>query len=332
MSRFISLALLTLALLAASCKNHIESKARVDPGWKKIPDRWIRNAIGFNYGKPDTSLISAFAQLIKPDTLDNPHAEHVDPDYGPVFNAILVDLDGDQNNELVCLQGWDVTEPYLCVFEQKGGNWYLIYKEEVSTFYSSPTLVVANNYSKNKTFYLDRVYDHGSGVYIGGYSFYKLVDDHVYKCLDIINDAHLYGWSPTLNQAVTSSFEFSDYSDEVSVSYNYSFFPGMMEKSDCPLCASDSIPYIKGEGGVIYSYNQKEHKYTLNIPAYANGAEDLTDDKISCFADMGNDSLFIAAFRRQIDTTLKIGALKQRLILRQYLSLVDRNRTANHKK
>lgn len=331
MNRLPCLIILVIVLLMVSCDDtgkQFKSKGIVDTRWKKIPDSWIKKATQFGYKKSDTLLLSEFAKLIKPDTLFNPHVMHVDPDYGFIFNSVLVDLDGDNNNELLCLQGWDVYSPYLCVFKQVNSNWYLIYMEMIDTFYSSPTLYVANNYSKNKTFYLRRVYDHGSDVFIDGYSFYKLIDNHVYNCLNIVNDAHIYGWGLYMNQAVKSSFEFSgDTSDGLSVDYSYNFFPGSIYKTDCPWCAHEDISLIKGEDNVDYTYDNKEHRYKLDIPSYKDKADDLTAEKIACFANFGNDSLFIKAFRRHIDTTLKIGTPLQKKILHKYLLLADKNKT-----
>lgn len=330
MHRLARLIALIIVLFMVSCKGkNSPQKETVNANWKRIPDSWIKKAMHFGYKKPDTTLISEFTKFIKPDTLFNPHTVHVHSDYGPVFNSIYADLDGDGSNEILCLQGWDVYSPYLCVFKERNNNWYLIYMEEVDTFYSSPTLYIANNYSRNKTFYLRRVYDHGSGVYIDGYSFYKLTDNHVYKCLDIVNDAHIYGWGLYMNQSVKSTFEFSgDSRDDISVNYSYNFFPGSIYQTDCSWCAHEDISLIAGENNVDYIYDNRVHKYKLDIPKYNNKADDLTAEKIACFADFGNDSLFIKAFRSHIDTVLKTGTLTQKKILRKYLSLVDKNKTA----
>ncbi|TFF36294.1 hypothetical protein [Mucilaginibacter psychrotolerans] len=228
----------------------------------------------------------------------------------------------------MCLQGWDVAIPYLCVFKQVNNDWYLVYKEEINTFYGAPTLYVANNFSKNKTFYLRRVYDHGSGVYIDGYSFYKLVDGKVYKCLDIVNDAHIYGWGLFMNQKVKSSFDFSgDSEDILGVEYTYNFFPGMVYETDCSWCAHEDSPLINGEDNVSYRYDAKVHKYKLEIEPYKNEATDLTAEKIACFGDFGNDSLFVKAYRSHIDTTIKIGTPLQKRLLRTYLELAKKEKT-----
>ena len=312
-----------------SCHSDKANNQPINKTWVKVPDNWISRALHFKYGKVDTTLLHEFANFIKPDTLNNPKTEHVDPNYGLIFNCIAVDLDGDQQDELVCLVGWDVYDPYLGVLKQINGAWYLIYKEEIYTFYNSPTIYVANNYSGKKTFYLNRVYDHGSGVYINGSSFYKLDNNQVYKCLDIINDAHIYGWGLYMNQAVKTSFEFSgDDKDELTVDYTYNFFPGAVKEGDCPWCANEEIPLVKGDDNVYYQWDNKQHKYKLDIPKYKSGSDDLTEKKIACFGDFGNDTLFVDAFRDQINETLKTGTAQQKKILKKYLALVKRDKIA----
>ena len=333
MRHFFRLILFIPVLLITCCNNPGNQQkiaGAVYASWKKIPNHWIEKAIHFDYKrkKPDTALLTEFIRIISPDTVFNPHANHVDPNYGFIFNVIQTDLDGDGKDELLCLQGWDVADPYLCVFKEVDSNWYLVYKELIDTFYGSPTLYIANNYSKNKTFYLRRVYDHGSGVYIDGYSFYKLVNNKVYQCLNIINDAYIDGWGLYMNQAVKSKLNFmGDSQDDLSVEYSYNFFPGSIYKSDCPWCSHEEIPLVNGEDDVDYVYDEKAHQYKLDIPPYKNTAVDLTAEKIACFSDFGNDSLFVKAFRRQIDTVIKIGSPVQRKILRKYLLLVTKNKT-----
>ncbi len=167
MRRIFYLITLSFVCLEISCSQNtkqIDKNQEINILWKKTPTSWIEKVKRFNYSKNDTTLLKEFADFIKPDTLYNPHAMHVDPYYGPVFNVMFADLDGDRNDELICLQGWDITCSYLCAFKEIKGNWYLIYKEDINTFYNAPTLYIANCFSQNKTFYLRRVYDHGSDV------------------------------------------------------------------------------------------------------------------------------------------------------------------------
>ena len=299
----------------------------------KVSAEWIEKVRHFDYSKSDKELITAFEGFIKPDTLFNPHAEHVAEDYGRVFDPLFANLDGESDNELICLLGWDVSSPYLCVFKEENGTWYLIYLENFDTFYGAPTLYVANNYSKYKTFYFRHVDDHGSDVFIDSYSFYKLIGNKVYHCLDLLNDAHIYGWGLYMNQSVTSSFEFNgDESDGVLVDYNYDFFPGAIKAGDCSWCANADIPIIKNEGSVSYEWNDTSMTYKLNIMSYEHGIDDLTADKIACFGDFGDDTLFVRAFRGQINEVLKTGTLQQKQILTRYLALVKKDKTATTEK
>lgn len=299
----------------------------------KIPSAWIEKIRHYNYSSNNKELISEFESYIKPDTLANPHAQHVNEDYGRILNEAFVNLDGKPGEELIGLIGWDVTCPYLTVFKQEQGNWYLIYLEEIDTFYESPSLCIANCFSPNKIFYLKRVDDHGSGIYIDHYSFYKLIDGKVYNCLNLVNEAHIYGWGLYMNQAIKMNFQFDgDGSDEVLVDYNYNFFPGAIKKGACSWCVSDDIPLVKGDASVYYKWDDMQFIYKLDVQTYQNQVDDLTADKISCFGAFGNDTLFVRAFRGQINEVLKTGTMQQKAILKKYLTLVAKDKVAITKK
>jgi hypothetical protein len=305
----------------------------VDGNWKKIPDEWIEKARQFDYKKIDTALFIEFAKFLNPDSLLDSQIKRSGTDSRLTFNLINADLDGDGQTEIICVQGWDTYSPYLCVFKEISGNWYLIYIEKIDTFYNTPGISIAGNYAKSKTFYLSRVYNHGSGVYVDGYTFYKLIDNKVYNCLEIIKDAHIYGWGLYLNRTLTAAFNFSGDRDEyLSVHYSYNFFPGNIYERNCDWCSNEEVSLIKGDDVVSYNYNEKEHKYSLNIPVYKNDFADLTAKKIACFGDLSNDSLFVDAFKKNIDTALKTGGVQQKRILKKYLSLVNGGNPADVEK
>lgn len=292
----------------------------------KIPSEWIEKLLHSNYTRKDSTLLYEFEHIVGSGLINNPHWQHVDPNYGRVFNAMSVDLDGDGNNEVIAFLGWDVDSPSLCVFKQDHGDWYLIYLEDVDTFYSSPTLYVANNFSKNKTFYFRHVDDHGSGVYEDSYSFYKLINNKVYKCLDLVNEAHIYGWGLYMNQEVNMNFELNgDDSDGIWVEYHYNFFPGAVKDGDCSWCANEDISLVKGDNSVDYKWNNKKLVYELDIPSWRNEVDDLTADKVRCFGAFGNDTLFVHAFKGQIDEVLKTGSPQQKRLLKKYLSMVKQD-------
>jgi hypothetical protein len=324
--------LLAIILFVSACGQHsgtaIHATLVVKPGWKKIPDSLITKILTLHYTVRDTGLISQLADIIKPDTaLKRSESEE------SVFNIVSADLDGDGHNEIIGIIGYDAYSPLLCIFKHANGSWYLIYTEVIDTFYDAPTIHVAGNYSANKTFYLYRVYDHGSGVFIKGCSFYKLIDNKVYKCLDIMSDAHVDGWGLYINQSVKSSFDFTgNREDALGVNYIYEFYPGSIYPTDCPWCSHDDIPLIKGDEFVWYDYNPKAHIYKLNIPREPYAFNELNADKIACFGDFGDDSLFVKAYGKQLDTLLKTGNLKQKEIVRKYFSLVGKEKTVTTQK
>ncbi|MEO6149929.1 MAG: hypothetical protein ABIN95_07000 [Mucilaginibacter sp.] len=326
--RYLNFLVILLIIAFAGCnrsKTNFSTKNSTDTSLGiKIPPSWVERVRRLDYHKADhqvdSILLKEFSAIIKPDSLS------MEKDYAnqkKFVNMIFADLDGEPGEELIVLLGYDYYSPFLCVIKQINGNWYLIYKEAINTFYAPPSLSVANNYSKNKVFYLRRVYNHGSGVYLDGYTFYKLIDGKVYSCLNIINRASIVGWGLYVNQEIKTSFEFDGTADELGVTYDYNFFPGSIYPTDCEWCGHTEISLIRGEDHVNYLWDEKNHSYKLDIPAYKNNSNDLTANKIACFGDFGNDSLFVSAFKKQIDTTLKNGTALQRKILGEYLRLMQ---------
>ncbi|PJJ80398.1 hypothetical protein [Mucilaginibacter auburnensis] len=109
------------------------------------------------------------------------------------------------------------------------------------------------------------------------------------------------------------------------MSYSYNFFPGAIEDSDCPWCANNDNPLIKGDDAVSYNWDKKTNTYKLDIPTYKE-YEGLTAAQIACFYGFGNDEAFIAAYRTHIDKTLKKGTEQQKQVLKKYLGVVNSNK------
>ena len=191
-------------------------------------------------------------------------------------------------------------------------------------FYSQPDVYVANNFSKNKTVYFRLLYDRGSGIYSDKYKFLKLIGNKVYSCLEIVNEARIYGWGLSLNQNVKTRFRFDvseSGADQITVDYDYNFFPGMLQDGDCEWCADESIALIKDEQPATYNWDNKNRVYKLEPLSY-DGYNGLTEAKIACFGDFGNDSLFVKAFSKEIEDVLKNGTGQQKEILGKYLTRV----------
>jgi hypothetical protein len=312
---FIVILLLLCAFTA--CKQNNNSQAKIPAANSKydvkikIPSEWIERVRTFSYKATDTTLLMQFEGFIKPDTLHQAHWEHIAKDYGKVFNPIFVDLDGEPGEELICLLGWDVVLPYLAVFKQIDNTWYLVYLEDIGTFYGAPSLSVANNYSKNKTFYFSHVDTHGTGVYQDSYSFYKLISNKVYHCFDLVNNSFGYGAELSLSHDVKTKFEFSsDYQDRLNVAYTYKFFAGYDEDT----------PLIKGDNGINYLWDAKHQVYKLEILNFKSTTEDLTAPQIKSIEKPWSDSLFVSAFADRIKEQLKSGSPEQKKSLAAYLN------------
>ena len=289
----------------------------------KIPSAWIEKVRRYDY-KGDNGLFGDFEKFIAPRSLKSNNVTEDGPDIARVFNPIFANLDGAATDELICFMGTDETSPYLTVFKKISGSWYLLYLEEIDTFYDIPAVSIAGNFSKNKIFYFDHVDEHGSGIYVASYSFYKLVNNRVYKCLSLLDDAHIYGWGLFMNQAVKTRFKFSGDNDDINVFYSYNFFPGAVKDGDCPWCSNEDIPLVSGDDNIFYEWDATLKKYKLSKPV-DDGSDNLTAQKIACFGDFGNDKLFVKAFRKAIDEKLKEGTPEQKKLLKQYLALVAKN-------
>jgi hypothetical protein len=317
--RHFFLFILIVALTASACE-HPDRNIHLDPSKPdkyqvniKIPTAWIEKLRRFDYSRNTKPLLQEFEDLIKPDTVVTSKREHVNSD-GSIIAPIFVDLDSQPENELICILGWDDYNPSLCVFKETDGQWYLIYIEGIHTFYSSPTLNIANNFSKNKVFYYRQVDGHGSDVYYDSYNFYKLIDGKVYKCLNLINDNHSYGPESFMSQEIKTTFEFSgDEADNMNVNIDYNFF------------TNGTDPLIKGENYVNYKWDIKSRTYKLEIFPYQKQLEDLSDQKIACLYNF-NDTLFVTAFKNQIDNLLKNGTLQQKQAMRKYLVGVEKDK------
>ncbi|SDF22311.1 hypothetical protein SAMN05216464_114130 [Mucilaginibacter pineti] len=282
----------------------------------KVSNRWIEKIRRFDYSRNTKGLLHEFEGFIKPDTMINPGGHHIDEDYGRVLNPMFINLDGEPGEELICLLAWDVGSPYLGLFKQLKGQWYLLYLEDIWMFNEGTELSVANNFSKNKVFYCRHLYGRGTCTYADGYAFYKLINNKVYRCLELVNEANTCGWSPFLNQSIKMNFKFNgDNSDGLMVNYVYDFF--YTPKDQSAMSESSDISLIKGDANVWYAWDTKTSTYKLTIPSYKKNIEDLTAEKIACFGDFKNDSLFVYAFRGQIDQTLKKGTSQQKKILKE---------------
>ncbi len=314
-----------LLLLILTCGKTLSQTESADKNVKiKVPKEWIDKLRKYDYKeKNNVLLLNQFERFIKPDSLvglkEYPHEN------GGILNPIFVNLDNDPNEELIGLFGWSENYPTLAVFKFIDNSWYLLYLEPFYMFYNEPELQVVNNFSANKTFYIGWLYDRGSGIYRDAYHFYKLIDNKVYPCLDLINSAHIFGWGLYLNQTIKMNFKFNCATiDELWVSYDYNFFPGAVEENDVPWDGHEDLSFVKGSKGISYQWNDTTHTYQPQF--YNNNDDELNKEKISCFGAFDNDTLFVSAFDYEIKQTLEKGTTEQKKLLEKYLKIVKTER------
>jgi hypothetical protein len=286
----------------------------------KVPNEWVSRLRTIQTSKEKIKLLEDFEKIIRPDTLvGTSTTAHLD---NAILNPLFINLDSDKGEEIIALFGWTEYYPSLVVFKEINDFWHLIYHESFSMFYTSPVLLVANNYSVNKVFYIRNLTDRGSGIYSDELHFYKVINGEVHPCLNLLNRAHIYGWGLNLNQWTKVDFEFNSASaDELWVTYNYNFFAGPIAEGDQPWDGHDEVPFVKGENSVMYKWDTLSLSYEPHF--YKNLKEGLTAKKIECFRNFGNDTLFVRAFDYEIKQTLTKGTRDQKKFLQKYLSRVS---------
>jgi hypothetical protein len=292
-----------------------------------MPIEWINKIFEFDCN----NLANEFVDIIIPyNLMDEEYTKQLEifqneekmPWY---INCMIANIDEEHEPEIIALFGLPM-EIYqvLLVFKKLDEDWYLLYYEPFYMHYSPPELYIANNYSKNKTFFVRQLHGRGSGIFRDAYHFYKLIDGVVYPCLILLNESRLYGWGLALNQEINSKFKFygSDL-DELWVTYNYHFFSGPVFEEDVSWDSHLEISFVKGEKSTKYTWNDENKKYMPYF--YNHHPSDLTDEKISCLWDFGNDELFIKSFGYEINKTLEEGTEEEKKVLRWYIERMKKD-------
>ncbi|MBD2768089.1 hypothetical protein IC235_09325 [Hymenobacter sp. BT664] len=307
----------------------------------KVPTEWVERVREYDYKQDNLPILKQLEGFIKSDTLagetDSTHIGRgiVDQSSGGIFTLLFINLDDDPAVELVGIFGYARYDPILAVFKMINNSWYLIYREPFFIFNGESGIQIVNTPSANKTFYMRVLNERGSGVYQDAYRFYKLIHNKIYPCLELTNEARIYGWGLHLNQDVKLRLDFSSTSsDEFRASYAYRFFPG--PGYDVSSRNNDQIgadaAFVTGEKSVSYVWDAATYTYQphpLSYPDMLPEDADLTPDKVACFGQFGNDSLFVKAFAHEIQQTLRMGAKEQKSSLQAYLNFVKSlNRTA----
>jgi hypothetical protein len=117
----------------------------------------------------------------------------------------------------------------------------------------------------------------------------------------------------------------SAYADELWVMYDYNFFPGSVYEDDASWKGHEDIPFVKNVQGISFSWDSTTYTYK---PTTSDDKSCLNAEKIACFGNFDNDSLFIKAFEYEIQQTLQKGTKEQKRLLQNYLDIVEKERKA----
>ncbi len=294
----------------------------------KIPNDWIDRIYKYNNSDDNNDagdkILADFAHFIAPDTLTGSSGNNI---HG-TFNPIFVNLDEEPGEELICLCSYiPETDMVMAVFKKTGTDWYLIYTEHFNTFYNQPDLYIANNNARNKTFYHRSMSVRGSGIYSDSYIFYKLIKNKVYRCLELVNEAHISGWGLYLNQSAETKFRFNSIGyDGLDVTFDYEFYTcGIYSDSATEHMEDEyNTTLVKEKTEVYYKWNDTSYTYE---PENNQDSSALTPLKIASISTLGDDSLFIQAFGYELHHILTDSPLVKKNIVRQYLAIAD---TQNH--
>lgn len=304
----------------------------------EIPNDWVELLRNQEYRHDSSRILKNIYHILSPrydsaaffntneslpkDSLTNKENNYSSIEIKVFSSIIFVNLDEDKEEEMLGLFGESMESTKLGVFNQIDGKWFIIFAEDVETFYVGPELGIANTPSQCKPFYVRQLYTRGSGIYGDGYHFYKLIKGIVYPCLQIVNESHIYGWGMPLNQTVNTHFQ-SDAigSDDIWVTYRYRFFPGALDKGDFAWEGHDDIIFAESnDEGVTYAWDSLSHTYKPN--EYGLSAE-----KLECLNSLGNSELFIVAFAKELEELKQKGSRRQRVYLRKFLKEVEQMKT-----
>jgi len=110
-------------------------------------------------------------------------------------------------------------------------------------------------------------------------------------------------------------------SDKIWINYNYSYFAGPVVDGDVSWEGHTEIPFVQNSDGLNFNWNPETKMYEPEF--YDYDSTNLNAEKLTCLQELCNDTLFVKAFRYEINQTLKDGTEQQKKLLKQYLKTVE---------
>ncbi len=286
----------------------------------KIPTEWIEKIRYYNTKQNKEALLTDFERFIKPLTL---YKTEYKPIVGQeLINPLFANLDSEPGDELICLLGWDFENPSVAVFKKIGENWFLLYMQHYRMKYQMPDIAVADNGSKNKIFYFRVTLISGSPTNCDAYCFYKLINNKVHPCLELVHGVDGYFGHIFVNRKMEMEFSFDNKTDKIIANYSYSFYSPSEDYNDLGILCNN-ITLAERSEEILYVWDSKRFTYK---PVYHKGPYHLNDKKIACFPLFGDSRCFVNAYHDEIIRLLKTGTGNEKKCLQKFLALVKQKR------
>jgi hypothetical protein len=287
----------------------------------EAPADWMKKLVSDSIEFDTAQTIIQFEEILVAAGIFNP--AYVDTQSkGGYIEKQFIDLDGDQKEEILALIGWFMNEPTMIVLKEIDNTWYIIYVQPFIVHYQWPEILVSKQNINHKTFYIRCLYNRGSGIYRDAYHFYKLIDNNIFHVLELPKESKLYGWGLYINQSIDAELIFSENDDILFAVYNYKFFPGAIFEGDMSWDGHEDMAFVEGIDTVKFEFNNVLHRYQ---PKFDSKHNKLNAEKIACFGDFGNDSLFISAYANELNLALDTGSQELKTAINTYLDLYEKN-------
>ena len=260
----------------------------------QIPDEWINKLK--NPQSPVHELVNEFEALLYPERKDSLVKKKITDKL--ILKPTFINIDKSPEEELLLWIGHiEVCE--FAIIKQIKGKWYLLDSNIHFTSLHFPKLRIGDSLSKQnpKVLYTSHLYGRGSGFGWGKWHFFRIENHRVITGLKVIDGAVLSTVEGSIGHDVHTKVQIKSI-DSINIIYDYAFTLGRaslylnstyFQQNDSTLM---SVPFIKGEIKMTYTWNQATQKYQLE--------DEVLQAKEKFMNDYGRVSDFYNAFESEI--------------------------------
>lgn len=264
--------IITTTCLLSNCNNSQTSRANTpspEDTLVQIPNEWINKLK--NPKSPTHELVNEFQALLYPERKDSLVKKKITDEL--MLKPTFINIDQSPEEELLLWIG-HVQICEFAIIKQIKGKWYLLYNKDHFTLWNYPKLRIGDSLSKQnpKVLYTSNLYGRGSGFGWGKWHFFRIENNRVITGLKVIDGAVLSTVEGSIGHDVHTIVQIKSI-DSINIIYDYAFTLGRaslylnstyFQQNDSTLM---SVPFIKGEINMTYTWNQTTQKYQLEDKA-----------------------------------------------------------------